>query len=605
MIFKKNQQGQILLFSVIAVAIVLFSTLFMIAGAQLYSQNTAYKFESEKVLALAEAGLEKAVASLNSTGGNYTGEPEVSLGEGTYSVVVASKDISTKTIEATGYIPNKSNPKIKKTIKIEASKGVGASFFYGIQVGEGGLYMEQQSSVMGSIYSNGSIVLDQHTTITGDAIAAAGTQPIADQENDCTIEPCNTPSINYYFFGKNHNGESRYDVMQSFQPASTATVNIVELKLQKIGNPNYDLNIKITTDENGQPDKNNVIATATIPRSLVPTSSHQFIQAVVSPNPVLNANSTYWIVVDTNSLNNSSYYSWYKGSIQEYNRGVARWSPNWTGATFNNINEDFGFKVFMGGVINTIKGNGNVVLIEGNAQAYHLENISIGGEAKYQTSQSITAGTYVPNQDPPSPKAMPISEGVIDDWKQEAESAGVYTGDITNCPQSLPAGKYIGSVILPDHCTLTVGSPIWITENFTLNQQSKLRLDSSFGSSSGIFVVGNFITLVQQTHIQGSCWQDICDNGSYLFLMSEFNSRDDPLERNAIHVQQQGNTGVLYSNLGKIRVEQQNNFTEISAWKLSLGQQLIISYNQGLASTFFSSGPSGAYSIVKGTYQIK
>ncbi len=50
-----------------------------------------------------------------------------------------------------------------------------AKFFYGAQVGEGGLTMENNSRIEGSVFSNGTIAGDQGVTITGDAFAAGTT----------------------------------------------------------------------------------------------------------------------------------------------------------------------------------------------------------------------------------------------------------------------------------------------------------------------------------------------------------------------------------------------------------------------------------------------
>src|SRR3989338_9116377 len=183
-----NQLGKMLVMAVASLGVVLFSVLFIIAGAQLYSQNSIYSANAERATALAEAGVDKALGSINRTGGNYSGEgldtDGVSIGqggEGEYSVKITPLDAASKVIEATGYIPNKAKAKVKRTIKITASRGVGTAFLYGIQVGEGGMELGNSNVVTGSVYSNGSIVAGNSNQVSGDIWVAGGPQPTPDQ----------------------------------------------------------------------------------------------------------------------------------------------------------------------------------------------------------------------------------------------------------------------------------------------------------------------------------------------------------------------------------------------------------------------------------------
>src|SRR3972149_10337285 len=195
----KNQSGQILIVVFITLGVVLFTVLFIIGGAQLYFQNAVYSINAEKTTALAEAGVDKALASLNATGGSYNGETETSFSEGSNSVTVTSSDDSTKTIQSTGYVPNKEEAKVKRTIKITASRGVGVAFHYGVQVGEGGLSLGQGNIITGSVYSNGSISAGENNNISGDVWVAGGPQGSPDQQTDCME---GTSNCQDFIFGK-------------------------------------------------------------------------------------------------------------------------------------------------------------------------------------------------------------------------------------------------------------------------------------------------------------------------------------------------------------------------------------------------------------------
>src|SRR3990167_11300769 len=183
-----RQKGQILVVVFITLGVVLFTVLSVVAGAQIYFQNTIYTIDSEKAMALAEAGVDKAFNSLNETGGSYIGESETKLEDGSYSVTITTKDISTKIIESTGYIPNKEISKVKKTVKIETSLGTGVAFNYGVQVGEGGLELRGGNLIKGSVYSNGNIIVVSgggEDKIEGDAWIAEGPATTSDQQTDC------------------------------------------------------------------------------------------------------------------------------------------------------------------------------------------------------------------------------------------------------------------------------------------------------------------------------------------------------------------------------------------------------------------------------------
>lgn len=590
-----KQSGQILVLAIVVVGFVLLNALAIIGGATLYTQNSIYSLQSTQALNLAEAGVDKALASLNKTGGSYNGEVETLFGNGSYSVVVTDKGTGVKVLQVTGYVPNKANSKAKKTIQTEVFNGVGTAFNYAIQIGEGGLKMDQNSEVRGSVYSNGNIKLDADAGITGDAWVAGGTAPTPDQTVDCQ-------SCTDFIFGKTVNGQDRFDAAQSFKPTVSQIINKVTLKLKKIGNP-PNIAVRILKDHDGRPDEDRVVASGTLSANLV-TTTYNFIEVSFSQTNTLNANDTYWILLDT-SGNSSNYWSWSADQAQSYNRGTASWSPKWNdnNPEWHNQNLDFGFQTFMGGGATYIDGDhdsNSTTLIGGEAHANTLRDLTIQKGAYYQVSNDITAASYHPDSADPLPKSFPISEANIADWKQQAQDTGIYTGNINNCPATMPAGKYIGNVRFPIHCRVTIAAPLWITGNLDVQEDVRIKLDPGFGLSSGVMMVDGLIELDKNGQVLGSGTA-----GSYLILLSNFNSRDDGEGRYAINVKRAGNTGVLYSNLGSIKLSKDNHITSITGWKVNARQDVIIEYDQGLAGTFFSFGPSGSYSIVKGTYEVK
>lgn len=608
-IFKNllNQKGQVFLLAVVILFIVLVGTLILFNNSLTFSQDSRYSIESLQATHLAEAGIDKAVAALNASPALYSGEPESFLGPGSYSVDISPKDSVTYIVAATGYIPDKTQPKAKRTVKIEVSKGTGIAFNYGVQVGDGGLIMKPSSEVRGSIYSNGNITMDNNTKITGDVFVAGGVAPAANQENNCVLPNCTD-----FTFGKVTGGEDRMDLAQSFEPTLTATLNKISVKLQKNGTP-PNLNVKIVTDSSGSPSKT-VLSTGTLYASLVSTLTYGFVDVALNPAPLLSANTPYWIIVDTcansTNCNTPDYWTWSVDTLFAYSRGVGKWSPNWQAGnpSWNNLSlGDLDFKIYLGGVATFIKGSNGATVghIQNNVRfgdlhANTIEDLEITKDAYFQLLKGSVSigGTSFPNSADPAVQVMPISDTIIAFWENLAESqGGVYPGDVTTCPVSMH-GRYDGNVSLPNGCTVRIDGYVHITGSLNLSNNDILKLNSSIGASSKAIIVDGIISMDNNNQILGSG-----TNGSYLILISKYSTKNDPLKNWAIDIRNGGNTGVMYSNEGAIRVANNNIMKELTGWKLQLENNVVVEYETGLAGTFFSSGPSGSYSPIKGTYQ--
>lgn len=590
-----NQSGQILLLVIVTLGVVLSSSLALIGGAQVYYSNSNYSVQAEKATALAEAGIDKALASLNKTGGSYLGESEVFLEDGSFAVTVTTKDVGTKVIESIGYIPNKAKAKVKRTVKMESSKGTGVAFVYGIQVGEGGLILGNSNTILGSVYANGNIVAGNGNVITGDAWVAGGLAPNADQESECLENNCID-----YLFGKNVDGEIRQDVGQSFQLSKTTYLNKVSLRIKKIGNPG-DATVRVLRDNgSGHPDKNGVIASGTLYSSLV-SNNYGWIDVTFTTIPQLAINTTYWLVVNS-VISNSNYWSWQNDLAQSYTVGSPKWCYDWQKCkTWSSISGDLNFKAYVGGMPTSIQSinGGNNLVVQGNVHANTIQNVTINKDAYFQTLvDSTVAGTKYPGSADPPPKVFPVSDANITFWKSEAEKAGIVTGDITVCPATLGPKKIEGNINIGSNCTITIKSPIWVTGNLTLNSNNTIKLDDLYGSTSGVIIVDGKIDLNTNNLIQGTG-----TGSSLLMVLSTFDSKTNG--QAAIAINGNGNTGVFYAKDGIIEPGSNNRYKELTAWGIRLVSASTIDYESGLSSTLFSEGPGGSYSLVKGTYQVK
>ncbi|MBI2601184.1 hypothetical protein HYW42_04465 [Candidatus Daviesbacteria bacterium] len=592
MFFKpRNESGQLFAAVLIITAFVLFITLIIITGSQLYFQNSSYSIESEKAVALAEAGVDKAIASLNITGGAYNGDEEVNLGEGSFSVNVVSQDAATKLIEAIGYVPGKQKPKIKRKVKIKLTKGTGISFIYGIQVGEGGMDLGNDNVVAGSVYSNGSITAKNNNQVSGDIWVASAPQATPDQTQDCVGVNCQD-----FLFGKNIGGEVILDLAQSFTLSQSNNLNRVKVKMKKTGNPS-DVTVRIMADKNNKPDKNTVLATGNLNSNLV-TSEYGWVEVAFDKTPALLAGTTYWLMVDT-SLDSSNYWSWQNDLARSYGMGTAYWSDDWQkgNPVWSEISGDLSFEIIMGGSPNVVDSE-QVFSVGGDVHANTIKNLTIQGSAYYKTIITSMASSYFPDSEDPSPKTFPISDANVESWKAEAETNGTVTGDIDSCVSALESKKIVGNVIFNSNCSVTIKSPIWITGNLTLNTNNSLVLSSEYGTTSGIIIVDGAIELGSNNRLEGTG-----QGSSLLMTLSSYDSRTNGIS--AIKLTNIGNSGVFYASKGIIEPGNKNKFKELTAWKIKLLNNSEINYETGLSSTLFSSGPSGSFSLVKGSYQVK
>jgi len=162
---------------VLVLALVFLGIFFTVSGAYLNSVTSSariarYDIASAQALAIAEAGIDKAVYQLNQNP-SYAGETNTVLVPGVFTITVSTIDGSTKQITATGFVPNSTNPVATKIIKANVSINNSIiSFHYGIQSGNGGFQMENSSTVTGNVFSGGSIIGDSQNYIYGDVVSS-------------------------------------------------------------------------------------------------------------------------------------------------------------------------------------------------------------------------------------------------------------------------------------------------------------------------------------------------------------------------------------------------------------------------------------------------
>ena len=604
-----NQKGFVAILAVLLVLAAMFSITASISSLS-YKQQKIVKSitESSKAYYAAEAGAEDAtyrVKNEMTISSNYN----LTVGDSLAQITVSGTDL--KTINSLGNNKN-ANRKIRTVI---SKNTINPQFFYGVQVGEGGLTMNNGSSVYGNMYSDGTI--SGSGTITGSATVATGSS-LGEQsivQNQDQIFGQSSPVL---------------DMAQQFSPNSLTAGSLVQISfyIKKVGNPS-NVTVRILTDNADKPTKT-VLASTTL-NAVSVGSTYSWVPVTFSSPPTLVAATKYWMMIDT-SANGSNYWIWGSDSNNGYGNGIARYSANWNASSpvwSDPITGDLAFKTSMGGQITSLNG----ITVYGTARANTIISSSICGDAYYKSIDSssltflnspsspcptpFTPGTAYPNSEDPPVVAMPISQGNIDDWEAVAGAGAVYG---PGSPQCTPlTDMEIGPARLNCDWTvdngkvITIKGPIWVNGDITLANNTVLELDSSFGNDMSTVLIADAkdppsqstkgkISVSNNVIVCGSegynpatkqCYPRQTENKSYLMLLSTYSGATGY----AITIANNAVGAIFYASNGTVSVSNNAGAKEVTGYKIEMSNNSSITYESGLYDAQFSSGPGASWQI--------
>lgn len=453
--------------------------------------------------------------------------------------------------------------------------GTGISFSYGIQAGQGGITLNNSARVSGSVYSNGPITVNNSGAVTGSAFSANGSNTDPNQENDS-----GSPTHNINFA----NTTATEDFAQSFTVSTTTTINKLELYLRKVGTPS-DVTVRIYNNGSGVPGTTE-LASGTLSAGSVSTT-YSWMNIPLSSNPTLTSGTTYWFVIDSSSTNSSRYYQ-IGANDAGYINGVVKVgkSSSWVNASPSTL--DSFFRIYMGtGTFGSISGATIGSAGVGNAYAHTVTNSTIAGTNYCQTGTGNNK-TCDSSLADPTQVAMPITDQNILDWKATALAGGTTTGSINLSSGSHSYGprKIVGNMDLNNSVDVTLNGVLWITGNFSMSNNSTLRLSSSYGGSEGLIIVDGTITISNSSQVLGSG-----TSGSYIMLLSTSTSSS------AINLSNSGRVGILYAHNGTVQINNDTNLVAVTGKNLSMNNNATITFDSGLVNSNFVTGPSGGWSV--------
>ena len=596
-----SQKGAVLLFTLVVFAVFLIIFSSIIAYVSQYARVENYAIASAESLHLAEGGVDYALYQLNQNS-SYSGESNLALGDGIVTITVASIDSSKKSVTVTSYVPNSAHPTATRTVKVNATVGNSViSFRYGIQSGSGGFTMTGGSTLNGSIYSNGTISATTGVHITGSAVAANPPALYADQTNDqpssissCTSSTCITFA----------DASATEDFSQSFKIGSAQSLNNLQFYIKKVSTPG-NATVRIVTDNAGSPSTE-VLLTGTLSASAV-TTSFGWVTVTMPATPVLDPDQTYWMVLDAGS--NASKYYIIGANSNGYANGTAkigRYSASWSATSPAGL--DGYFRIYLGGGTSLIGGDNYVggvyvgTTASDDTWAHTVMGDSATGTIYCQTGSSNNKACNTSRPDP-TPQPMPLSDANIQEWKDDAEAGGITVGNVTvgSAGAILGPKKISGNLVVNGGGTLTVSGTLWVQGTITVNGGGKIKLASSYGTNSGAIVTDGYVSLTGGANFSGSG-----QSGSYPFLIttSACPAASGCNGNDAIYLSGGAGTVALIAQDGSARINGGSSLKEVTAKQITMDGGATLTYDSGLISESFSSGPGGSWEFAPGTYSI-
>lgn len=617
---------------------------------------TSRRVNDPVTTSIAESGIEKAVYCLNNAAvvapdcprdaqGKYIGETGVGVGKGTYTTSVSTSG-QTSTITVTATTPGLlggSSKQIEATLTQAAS--INPAFQFGVQTGEGGIIMSNNASVIGNVYTNGSITGSNGSSVTGDAILAASGD---------TMDAISNPSVSPLLTKNIGDANNTLYLAQKFVSGVNKSVYSLNLKLAKHGLGPPAITAYIYTDDGGSPDVNISGAGQNLDAAFPydspggwegnanPPSGTGWTEQMFSPNSILLENTPYWLVLKAAASNSSKYWTTVRSADDTtYADGTAKIGSSL--GSLGALNYDIAFQINVGGQEPTL----NVPTVGGNAYGHNIKDTTVGKHAYYQelagtvkanggtATCSLTPGTYChPASVDQPPQNFPISDAQIAQMETIAAAGGTVTCSPT-CTiangSSIGPKKYIGNVVTTNSAVVTLAGTVWIEGNFSLSNSAILQLDPGYGTDSGIIIAdnpndrvnGGIISFSNNGDLRGSsnasctgtpkrCSDGLNENNNCSVasdcpmnsIMAISMNADPAMATNAISVANNLSAGVLYAPYGLVTISNNANLKEVTAQKLSLSNNSSIKYMTGLASAIFSSGPGASWQLKPGSYHI-
>ncbi len=530
------------------------------------------------------------------------------------------------------------------------SQGVGTSFSYGLQIGTGGVSMDC-GTINGSIYSNGDFAGTNCTTVTGSVTVANTSDPTANQTNSTT-----TPDYNLKF----GDTASTQDIAQAFKMSTTTKITNVDLYIKKTGTP-ADATVRIVSDSSGKPGTTSLGSGTLSASLVTTSYGYVEVAISPNVTPSLNTTYWIVIDPSSSSSSNNYTVAATNGTYANGTSKIGVYGGTWNNETPSTADLYFDIYVggHNGTIYSTSGSQYNPITIGGSAYAHQVNYAKVGGTGYCQASTYLmdsSGNTKVcdNSQDDPVQLTFPVSSGNITDWKSTIASSTnsisggwTYTGNLTinyagttttslkkvngsltlSCNTGTPAtfgDIYVtGDVSAASGCTFsantmkvdgnfTQGSGVttlgttkiggkltvsgggkfnlkgmlWTGGDITVSGSGSMGLDSSLGTTDGLVITDGKVSNSGGGYFTGSG-----TTGSYIMAVTTSAASD------AVSLSGGSGSVVLVAPYGTVNISGGASAKEITANALSITGNSTVTYETGLSSLNFTSGPSGSWKV--------
>ncbi len=286
------------------------------------------------------------------------------------------------------------------------------------------------------------------------------------------------------------------------------------------------------------------------------------------------------------------------------------------GVNFNNSSSIVG-NIYSAG---PVSGTGNIVSgsIISTGPTGFINNMQTGSDARAHTIQSTTvggnayytniiggsvAGTKYPGSPDPLTLAMPITDSEVALWEAAAAAGTTYNSP---CPYVINTTRSIGPAVITcdlnisGNIVLTLLGPVWVKGNITMSNSGQVKIGSAVGKSVAVIADNPADhTLSSKIIINNNfSFTGLASPKSYILLVAMASTSPAGVVNLAIDVSNSP-TGdfALYSPKGETKLANSALVTSVAAMMITLKNSAQLSYQEGVASMLFDSGPGGSWDL--------
>ena len=241
------------------------------------------------------------------------------------------------------------------------------------------------------------------------------------------------------------------------------------------------------------------------------------------------------------------------------------------------------------------------------------ETTIVDKDAYYVTKINTTvSGTSYPGSPDQPPVPLPISDAQISDWEAEAAAGGTVTctggvyaidsATVTLGPVKIPCDLNVSGTAI-----VTLQGHVWVAGDIIVQNSAIIKMDPNLGSQSVVMIADNPSNRLTSSTVQiknTATFENSGTAGSFILLVSQNNSAETGGSVEAFELSNSASAMVAYAPHGLIPIANSVSLKEVTGYRITMKNSSVITYDSGLQSAVFQSGPGASWTFVPGSYGI-